>query len=326
MAITSRALAFASRWFDEATVRRVFEPLIADWQRQWLEAPRSRRALIALYGFSAFACAVIVSSPRIARTPSPAGLTDQIARRVTRFTALATALLMIPVFIELTTWWLKDASWIRASLYLLAVPSAITMVFPFAMTGAVDAIRHHQPMPPHVERAVLLKLGAFFVLFMLIYSGWVVPAAGQAARNAMNPERMSAPLLRVEDLTTLALLFDPDRATVFAQGTYSASRAFSVQHELNKRIVLMALPLVLLWLRWRVFNLPRRRWLRPLPWMAAAPVAFAAFIALFFLGFLLEKQLRLPPGIGNWLPIAAFALWATVTKYCRPLLLALVNG
>ena len=150
----------------------------------------------------------------------------------------------------------------------------------------------------------------------------VVPAAGQAARNAMNPERMSAPLLRVEDLTTFALVFDPDRATVFAQGSYSASRASSIQHELNKRIVLMALPLVLLWLRWRAFNLPRGRWLRPLPWMAATPVAFAAFIALFFLGFLLEKQLRLPPGVGNWLPIAGFALWATVTKYCRPFLLA----
>ena len=47
MAITNRALAFVSRWFDEGTVRRVFEPLIADWQRQWLDAPSSRRGLIA---------------------------------------------------------------------------------------------------------------------------------------------------------------------------------------------------------------------------------------------------------------------------------------
>src|SRR6185503_17803588 len=138
---TSRALAFASRWFDEATVRRVFEPLIADWQRQWAEAPSSRRALVGWYGLTAFACAVIVSSPRIALTPSPDGLTNEIARRVTMFTAIATAVLMIPVFIELTSWWMKDASWIRGSLYLLALPSAITMAFPFAMTGAVDVIQ-----------------------------------------------------------------------------------------------------------------------------------------------------------------------------------------
>ena len=35
MRLTTRALAFASRWFDEATVHRTFEPLIADWQREW---------------------------------------------------------------------------------------------------------------------------------------------------------------------------------------------------------------------------------------------------------------------------------------------------
>lgn len=320
MAITSRALAFASRWFDEATVRRVFEPLIADWQRQWQDASPSRRRLVAIYGFTAFACAVIVSSPRIALTPVPAGLTNAIARRVTRFTAIASALLMIPVVIELTRWWMRDASWIRGSLYLLAIPSAITMAFPFAMTGAVDAIQSRELLP-HVGRSVLLKLAAFAVVFMVIYSGWVVPAAGQAGRSAMNPAGMGAPLLRVEELTTFQLVFDPDRATVFAQGTYSASRAFSIQSELNKRIVLMVLPVVLLWLRWRAFNLPRGRWIGPLPWMAATPIAMAAFVAVLVLGFWLEKELRLTPGIGNWLPIAAFALWVSVTRCCRPLLL-----
>ena len=321
MAITSRALAFASRWFDEATVRGVFEPLIADWQRQWLEAPPARRALIALFGGSAFVCAVIISVPRIVITPAPAGLTNEIARRVVRVTAIATALLMIPVVIELTRWWMKDASWIRGSLYLLALPSAITIAFPFAMTGAVDAIQRRELLP-HVGRAALFKLGAVAMLFMLVYGGWVVPAAGQAARAAMNPAGMGAPLLRVEDLTMFQLVFEPERATVFAQGTYSASRAFSIQSELNKRIVLMVLPVMLMWLRWRALSLPRRRWIGPLPWMAATPIAMAACIALLFLGFQLEKEFRLTPGIGNWLPIAAFALWVTLTRYCRPLLLA----
>ena len=156
---------------------------------------------------------------------------------------------------------------------------------------------------------------------MLAYSGWVVPAAGQAARRAMNPEGMGAPLLRVEDLTTSQLVFDPDRATVFAQRTYSASRSASIQSELNKRIVLLALPLVLLWLRWRAFSLPRSRWIKPLPWMAATPIAMAAFVVLLFLGFQLEKEFQLAPGIGCWLPIVAFGVWVTVTRYCRPILL-----
>ena len=323
MAITSRALAFVSRWFDDATVRRVFEPLIADWQRQWLEAPSSRRRLIVFYGFMAFACAVIVSIPRIVLTPSPEGLTNEIARRITKFTAVAAALLMIPVFIELTTWWMRDASWIRGSLYLLALPSAITIAFPFAMTGAVDLIQRRE-MLPNVGRAAALKLGAFALLFMFAYSGWVVPASGQAARIAMNPDGMGAPLLRDEDLTTSQLVFDPDRATVFAQGTYSASRSASIQSELNKRIVLIALPLVLLWMRWRALGAPRGRWIKPLPWMAATPIAMAAFVGLLFLGFQIEKEFGLAPGIGCWLPITAYVLWVSVTKYCRPLLLARV--
>jgi hypothetical protein len=84
----------------------------------------------------------------------------------------------------------------------------------------------------------------------------------------------------------------------------------------------MVLPVVLLWLRWRAFNLPRSGWVRPLPWTAAASLAFVAFLALFFLGFQLEKLYLLPPGTGNWLPIAASLVWATLTKYLRPLLLA----
>ena len=61
MALTSRALAFASRWFDAATVQRTFEPLIADWQREWQDARRSRRARVSMRGLAAFIFAVIVS-------------------------------------------------------------------------------------------------------------------------------------------------------------------------------------------------------------------------------------------------------------------------
>ena len=46
MALTNRALAFASRWFDETSVRRAFAPLIADWQREWQDASPSRHARV----------------------------------------------------------------------------------------------------------------------------------------------------------------------------------------------------------------------------------------------------------------------------------------
>ena len=71
MALTNRALAFVSRWFDAATVRRTFEPLIADWQREWQDAPPAQRWLVSLRGMRAFVLAVMVSSPQIILTSAP---------------------------------------------------------------------------------------------------------------------------------------------------------------------------------------------------------------------------------------------------------------
>ena len=58
MAPGSRWLAFASRWFDERTVASVFEPLIADYQREWRDEGSSRRVLISIRAMVAFAVAV----------------------------------------------------------------------------------------------------------------------------------------------------------------------------------------------------------------------------------------------------------------------------
>ncbi|HYE89246.1 MAG TPA: hypothetical protein VEA16_23000, partial [Vicinamibacterales bacterium] len=63
------ALAFASRWFDPATVQRTFEPLIADWQQEWHAAPAAKRPWIRCRGLRAFVIATLVSSPRILATP-----------------------------------------------------------------------------------------------------------------------------------------------------------------------------------------------------------------------------------------------------------------
>jgi hypothetical protein len=129
MAITSRALAFASRWFDEATVRRVFEPLIADWQREWQDASPAGRARASLLRLSAFLCAVIVSCPQIARTTAPSSVTNHVATRIARFTFPAATLLIMPLVINM-----EGLSWIRI---LLIVPQALVLAFPFAMVGAV---------------------------------------------------------------------------------------------------------------------------------------------------------------------------------------------
>jgi hypothetical protein len=60
MAITGWALTVASRWFGPATVERVFEPLVADWQREFAAATsRREHARILINGSVAFALCVL---------------------------------------------------------------------------------------------------------------------------------------------------------------------------------------------------------------------------------------------------------------------------
>src|SRR6187455_2033701 len=97
MAITSRALAFASRWFDERTVVRVFEPLIADWQREWQDSAQPQRAWVSTRGLLAFACAAMISLPHVVATPTPHLLTRRVAGRIIVFCLIAADLLSIPM-------------------------------------------------------------------------------------------------------------------------------------------------------------------------------------------------------------------------------------
>jgi hypothetical protein len=313
MATTSRALAFASRWFDEQTVHRVFEPLIADWQREWQQALPARRWRVSVRGLCAFVCAVVVSSPRLALTPAPPAVTRHVAVRMLKFVAILTPILMIPVVIEIGTWWMRDASWVRASLILFAVPSAITLAFPFAMAGAVDAIRR-RGLPAHVERAAALKLGAFALAFMMAYSGWIVPASSRAAGYSMNPPGMGAPLRGMRDLTTYELVVDPARATVFAPGAHLASQSISRQRELSQRAALVALPLVLLWLRWRALSRPGQRSPTPLAEIAGTTIAIATLFAASYGGARLERDWQMWAGSGSWLPVATFFTWGLMAS------------
>lgn len=321
----SRALAFATRWFDPATAHHTFEPLVADWQGEWRDAPEAARAGVSVRGWWAFVQAVLVSIPRIAMTAAPADVTNEMARGIARFVAVATVVLMIPPVLEIGRWWMRDASWVRGSLILFALPSALSLAFPFAMTGAVDALRKRDPLPAHVERAAMLKLGALSVIMMLVCTGWIIPAASQAGRIAMNPAGMDAPFRGMRELTTYELVVDPARATVFAPGTALASRSTSIRRELNQRAAFVAMPVIMLWLRWRALNQPRRRWVAPLPAVAAAAIGIAAMFASSYTGARLERDWQLWAGSGYWVPVAVFILWGWMTRYVRPLLLARTN-
>ena len=315
MAITTGALALASRWFDEATVRRTFEPLIADWQREWQDASPSRRARVSLRGLAAFICAVIVSSPQIARTSAPSSVTNRVATRIAWFTLPTTALLMMPFVLRIEPRWLEGVR------ILLIIPQALILAFPFAMIAAADAIRCHEPVPPRIQRAIVVKLGIVAVLLMVCFHGWVVPAANQAWRVKTMPAGINAPARGVRELTTLELINDPSRAHA-GDTTNEGGRAAVIRRELNNRAHLAILPAMLLWLRWGMLDRPRRRWYSPLPSWLLTPIVIVAFFALNFVGINFARSAAVGAAVGAWLPTLVFLAFGLIARWwSRPQLI-----
>jgi hypothetical protein len=309
MHTTSRALAFASRWFDAATVDRVFEPLIADWQREWHDATGLSRWSVSIRGMAAFLCAALVSSHRILRQPTPATVANRIVTRIAWFTLVPTVLLTLPYVWEMES--------VGPGLLFL-IPSALALVFPFAMVAAVDAIRCDHALPPHVERATAVKLAVASLVFMFVFGGFVLPASNQAFRVTtftqslraqgmdeariarINPGR-DTPRRGLRELSTYELLTNHG----FNDGTRYLPD--TINRELSNRASLAVLPTFLLWLRWRLLDLPRRRW-SPLPPTVVAVTAFVAFGVLRQSDVIVEGGLGLSPGSGAWSPLVVIGL------------------
>ena len=308
MALTSRALAFASRWFDRATVHRTFEPLIADWQREWQNAPRSRRAWVSIRGGAAFACAVTMLSPRILLTSTPPAVLLRVAARIAVFCLLVGGVLAIPILRSPDIQWV-DTPW-PVTLLLFALPVATMMAFPFAMVVAVDAIRRNNAAG-NVERAAAVKLAIGAVVFMALLQGVVTPFANQQWRELSTPAGWNTPPPTFGQSTTWALLTHPDRHTAMVPDNYT--RAGEIRRQLISRLVMSILPAMIVWLRWTALGQRRRYW--PPPAALMTVLIAIVFFATAFLGFRLEFQLRLTPGNGIWLPIAVVMLWGIAQQY-----------
>ena len=114
MAPGTRALAFASRWFDPAIVHRTFEPLIADWQREWYESAPSRRAWVSVRAWAAFSCSAAISTPAIIATPTPRSISGRVVRRIALFCLVVGGALCIPMSRSIAARWLDAPLWTGA--------------------------------------------------------------------------------------------------------------------------------------------------------------------------------------------------------------------
>jgi hypothetical protein len=304
----SRLLGFASLWFDPAIVHRTFEPLIADWQREWQDSTPSRRVWVWIRGFSAFCCAAAISTPSIILAPTPPEIARRVLLRVSVFCTLVAALLSVPILRSMAARSMESLG--TTTLLLLALPSALAVAFPFAMVIAVDAIRTAASTPSRIERAAALKLALIGVCVMLVLPGVIAPAANAEWRERSTPPGWNVPEAELRRLSTLDLLTHPDRHSPIVPQHYT--RAGEIRRELNNRAVLAIIPVLFIWLRWGTLNHMRRgRWW-PLPALLMTALVAVAFFALDLAGIQLEFRLAWQPGTGLWVPVIAFVLVGVV--------------
>lgn len=301
MAPGSRLLGFASQWFDERTVARVFEPLLADYQREWAEASPARRRLATIRTVAAFIVSAIALSPRaILFTPTPASITRRIIARMILFVSITSGLLMVPFLSQLREIPPGRLAW----LLMWLAPSTLLFVFPFAMGFVVDGVRRHrQPTP--IERVAILRVGIVAVVLMIIIGGWIVPASNQQFRVEVRPD--PPPARGAKELTTPQLFQTPWLARA------ERMRTEAVQRELHSRASFALLPVVLIWMRWRALRFPSPQWLLP-AWLASI-TTFASFVVLRSNERAIEAAYGLPVGAGVWVPLVMFVLVGFTRDY-----------
>lgn len=299
MSITSRALALASRWFDAATVDRVFAPLVADWQREWNDAPAAQRIWVSIRGLVAFTLSFAIMIPRVVVTPVPSRVRWNIAARIAAFCLLVGGLVAVPIVQDLATRSMEPLS--LPLLTLFALPIAVTIALPFAMTIAVDGIRRVPALPPQVERAAALKLAVATFAIMTLASGVILPAFNQMWRERSTPVGWNVPGPSFSQSTTFALLTHPDRNGPIVPRNYT--RAREIRRELIGRVVISFIPAILIWLRWQGTSRRRRAWYSPLPGVLATACAIFGFSVFWSIGAQLEVRGIVPWGLGLWTPV-----------------------
>jgi hypothetical protein len=291
-----RSLTFARRWFDAGTVSRVFEPLVADWQREWNDAGPRRRSWVSVRARLAFATAVIVCLPQSVATPTPVAVTRRVLGHLLVSTCACATLLALPLL------WEIDPLWLRGGLFVFALPASIALAFPFAVAAGVDALRCHEALPPHRARVAALKLAVAGCLVMFVSIGWVTPASNQQWRATMAGDRPPPPN-GIRELTIVELVAYPSRAKAHEP----SSGRVGIQRELNNRLSLILLPAAMVWLRSQILDMPRRRFSPP-PLGVVTVACLMGFVLLRWSDRPFERALLLPPGAGAWLPLLAMLL------------------
>jgi hypothetical protein len=325
----TRALAFVARWFDPSTVSNVFEPLIADWQREWIDSPRPRRTAVWLSGALALTVSIVAATPKVLLAPWPApGVLRRILTRVVLWTCVLSMLLMFDTF---SNWGAPFDARTSAYLMVLLLPSTIVIALPFASATIVDVIRSGVPATRE-ERVAALRCGVALPIVMLMLTGWVFPAAnqqyrfvaGRAAQALANAGAIKVPGAPPPGLRELSVIELAQNQALRPklwpdyQQSWRRAGADAVLTELSSRFSLTLLPVVLMWARWRALQLPRRRWYSSAwPLVLSVPLLYGTYMILRAQERALADLLYLPRCSGPWLALTLMIVAAWVIDNVR---------
>jgi hypothetical protein len=165
----TKLLRLARSWFDATTVSRVFEPLIADWQREYGTAA-SAQWLCRLRGVTAFCWAFALVVMR--ELPRAVPRFKRALLLYTAFVVLSSALMLLPYGDMLVT-----------SPATLLIPSSLALGLPLALVPAAMWLAATRGYQAHEARRALVQLTACVLLAQMLLVGWITPIANQMWRE-----------------------------------------------------------------------------------------------------------------------------------------------
>jgi lipopolysaccharide export LptBFGC system permease protein LptF len=251
-----RLRALATQVFDEDTMERLVDPVIADLQTEYAEASRAgqvwRRRWVSLGGYIAFA--------KVSVRPLRVFLTVMSA---------VTLLMMVPPY-------LQSARFMTFARLLYLLPQALVIAVPFALMIALGWSRPVRRSRQWLR--AMIAAGVICSAFCFVTLAWWTPAANQAFRVSMAREfGASFPPRGLPELTIGELRREMNSPT-----PVDASLRERITHELTFTYYMhWALPCASLSFALLMIALHRRgvrrRWLL----LSVLPIVFGYYVLLF---------------------------------------------
>jgi hypothetical protein len=270
-------LRWTSRTFGDDAATRVFEPLVADWQRERRGAPTvSRRVMRDLSGMAALVTTAAHMATRLAMPwHLPRRDVDAIGRTLISYAATGLALGLAPfVLVPIVSGPLRLAFLASMAPAVLAVSLAVALL----PTAAAIARRSRGGWPTRAPWLLTL-VTALSMAALVAHLGWVVPAVNrQYQEHAVSggAGRVIGLSRDVKALTLAELVAGHPPAGVHPRVTGPARR-----HEAWLRLALAtAWPATFAWFGWRL-----ARYRRSLGVAAVAGWWTLAFITTLLVSF-----------------------------------------